>query len=1403
MTCKFEYNKKQYSEGDIKPIISYHYLVEDHLLNESDNTIIKKKNRLEIDEDRRETAEEVIQKTNSDYGLGSKIVELNEDSGIVSIDVNPIANSILSYQEDIVPEVNDTTEYIRKTEDLDDVDSETLESFNAKASLMEERFSEVGIPSHIILDGDLQSSGVLLGTDTQEYKDMLSTGEISEGNAVIKVNPTDIYKETILHEYGHMFVNMLGGMNNPRIKYAYAKVRDTAIAQDVRNTYTGLTEEELQEEIIVTLIGKEASELFEQGDTRNFIQKFIDWFRKSIGDIFGISTDTVKTLSQEMLGFDGKTLDGTKRLSGTSKAFKGTKEAREERSKNQRKIEGAKDSLEVIKNRINNTIVSIGKSEDPQKKELKAKLKLISNDIESLSATSNILAISSFIENFSETANDIYEYLLDLNNKINEGEQISISFAMLNQIETMDSLLSVLDDLENNITSGFFNKEFKDQGWTEEDKEEFLSNVESLIIKHDKIQDLHITVGRHHIAEKLAKYSNRVIITRRTELEREFKSIYKQKEGETDKQYQERRKDYINEHIVEELPELKKQEKEWILERLESSPADIHGFGALVSSEKDLNSMVVQMASKLLDESDLKRDQKMLEKKIQSFEVFKKFDAETSGTDPKNKYKGLYTEGSDDRLYITGEYNIEWYIQRNKLESTYLNLKDTLGSDHEDTKKAQNSLYTWQRKNMINIGESTTPSYIPTDRWKNKEYSQIMSNPTSGKAVMLKYLIDTSLENHKMLHGNNSLVKNTSQSNTTFILAPSIGRSTFEKAVSGNIIDNTKDWFERLYKAKTDDEDLIGQVEEDPLNKEKQALRVMQDSRGNLRHGVPIHFRGKMSTKDVSYDLMSSVMIDSYMATNYLYKSGLQIELELMKDITANKKITQTSGFAKKTFLNAFDKTGKTKVDPLKGINSNEYKVLNSIIENRLYGIKNINTEYAKLTSTLMSWSASTMLMFNLPSGMVNLLQGKVFNFIEAIGGEFYNTKDLKKGEGMFFKDMRYWMDDIGKPIHTSKTNQLLELLNVQGEFKAISSKFLENNRFKALANKNTAFAFNHIGEMYMHSTLMYSVLNSIKIFNGKNQYIDSNGKVVTDPNKAMTLAEAITVDPKTNQLQLNKHVYKTSFGNSGFSFNTKDKGLLEVRALINKLAHDMHGNYNEEIQNMAQRHMFGKMAFMLRKWMIPGFNRRWRGFVHATTPTDKLQDEVDNFYSEDLQAFQEGYYTTAARLGVNIARDLKQLQFEAFSKNWNELSDRELANMRRFLIEASVMLLTLAASYILRGLAKDIEDPVEREVMFHLTYYTRRMFSELNFYSNPIEAFKIMSTPAASMAYVAKLGKFASQVVSDTSGIVTGEGPEYYERGPYTDRMKLWKRTIDITPGLNQYHRNIEESTGWLFNVY
>jgi hypothetical protein len=1398
-SCNFNYKGKTYSEQDVKPIVSYHYLVEETLLNTDqfdkgiDITVKEADDSLE-------KANNIIDQVNSKLGLGAKIVSLNDS--VVDIDVNPIAGSILSKAKEgyvgINPELNEETTQ-RKNYNLEGVEPEVMDDYEAKATLMEQRFNELGITSHIIMDGDLNASGELLGTGTPRYKELVADGSINDGDAVIVVNPRLLFSDTVFHEYGHIFIDMLGGMNNPRIKYAYSKIQNSKLASQVREQYPELQGDALAKEIMATALGKEATEIFETGNPDvGFIQRFINWVRDSIRGLLGLQTTTIKDLANELLG--NQNLDKqqfTGGLNTTSQLMKASQAKREARRT--RIINNAEQTVQKLKTRLNNTIAQVNNSLDPIKKDFKTKAIEINEQLKNLSKNSNLAAIDGYLTQLEDIGTKINDGLEALQEQVNQGKKPNVSFELLNQIDLYNSIFTFVNDVNNSVTSGYFESEFKEEGWSSDDTKAFKDLVAKVKKLHDDIKNKHVSIGRVYLSYKLADYSNRQVIERRLELDSQFKESNPRQSDESLKDYNKRIRELTNAEIAKELPQLKKDEQLAILEKLQSAPADIAEIGMWMSSEKDLNSTVIQLASKLLDDADLMRDQKMLAKKMQAFEVFKKFDKETGGTSAKEKYKGFYKEGSDGKLYITTEYNPEWYIQRKELLNNWLSLSDA--DKLEEAAEAKKKLDDWDKVNTIKYQDGIQYKKKPADKWLDPDYKAIMANPDSGKAQMLKFLTDTSIENSKLLHGNLSLVRQVNDSEQIFILAPSIGKSFFEKTVDGNYIKNAKDSFQRIYQTKADDTDLVGDTTN--LDRQKLGLKVLADAEGNMKHGVPIHFRGAIDRETQSYDLMSSLIMDHYMAQNYHHKSGLQIELELMKEVISQKKFDQTIGNRKIPAYNALNKNEDEPLEPILGKNSKELKALTSIIDNRLYGIKNANTEYAKLVGSVMSWTSSTMLMFNVPSAVTNALQGSLYNFIEAHSSQYFNKGNLKNATKHLMTDLPRSLDDAGRPVQTSKTNVLMQFFNIQGEFKSISNKFIENNRFKALAKSSTGYALSHMGEFMMHGNLMYAILDNIKAMNKDNKFVDKDGNVVPE-NKAMTLAEAISVDAKGN-MSINPNMYKTNYGNSRLSLDTKkDKGLLEVKQLINKIAHDLHGNYNEEIQNMAQRYAMGKLFFMLRKWMVPGFNKRWRGANRIWANKDDLREDVDMFYSEDLQSFQEGYYTTGLRFLRNLLRDISTLGVSLAGKqNLEQLSDYELANLRRFAIEVGTLLTTLAIAYLLKGLAEAEDDPLEREVLFHLTYYIRRIYSETQFYSNPMEAFKIASSPAASFSYFGKLYKFGEQVLTDTYGVTFGDGMEIYERGKFKGDPKLWKRTNDLLPGINQYYRDIEESTSWLFNLY
>ena len=84
-----------------------------------------------------------------------------------------------------------------------------------------------------------------------------------------------------------------------------------------------------------------------------------------------------------------------------------------------------------------------------------------------------------------------------------------------------------------------------------------------------------------------------------------------------------------------------------------------------------------------------------------------------------------------------------------------------------------------------------------------------------------------------------------------------------------------------------------------------------------------------------------------------------------------------------------------------------------------------------------------------------------------------------------------------------------------------------------------------------------------------------------------------------------------------------------------------MHGEYSDIGKYSMQRKALGRMAIAFRKFMVPGFKRRWQG----RDKTNSL-DGINNLLGE----YHEGYYRTFGRFAKQMFSDLVQLKFESMS---------------------------------------------------------------------------------------------------------------------------------------------------------
>jgi hypothetical protein len=277
------------------------------------------------------------------------------------------------------------------------------------------------------------------------------------------------------------------------------------------------------------------------------------------------------------------------------------------------------------------------------------------------------------------------------------------------------------------------------------------------------------------------------------------------------------------------------------------------------------------------------------------------------------------------------------------------------------------------------------------------------------------------------------------------------------------------------------------------------------------------------------------------------------------------------------------------------------------------------------------------------------------------------------------------------------------------------------------------------------------------------------------------------------------------------------DKILTENRNFFKKVSSDLHGQYDKDLQAHAQRAIWGKFLFMFKKWIVPGFDKRWRGTANVVSfkkegwqTFEELREEENlknRFFSEDLKQFQEGRYTTFIRMISSLVQETDATLLSLFSmqdtKVWNQMTDAEKGNVRQTVTEIAVIALTLMSAHILKGLAADLpEDDLEYKGLMVSAFAARRLHMEMFAYLNPIEAYSLMKSPAASISLLQKSGNLVEQFAKDSFGYTfLGEDFERYERGELKDTLKVQKYFMDLIPVVTQTNRNITDVTTYVFN--
>lgn len=265
------------------------------------------------------------------------------------------------------------------------------------------------------------------------------------------------------------------------------------------------------------------------------------------------------------------------------------------------------------------------------------------------------------------------------------------------------------------------------------------------------------------------------------------------------------------------------------------------------------------------------------------------------------------------------------------------------------------------------------------------------------------------------------------------------------------------------------------------------------------------------------------------------------------------------------------------------------------------------NREWFRKMANMMMSLTAFKLTGDLVGGGVNYLQANINNMIESQAQRYITKSDYWVGYKMATVMMgQFWSD------YTKKSDLSFWTLMYQG-FGFIQGDWFEDQmertsvKNKTLDWHRTLMYPRKAGELHAQAAMAIGILNFEKI-------------AAPDGSKVPMWQ---IYDKKDGQL-----VLKDGFDPA--KYNPVDgTEFLRVRNRIHAINLDLHGNYAGINQTEASRHAIGKIAENMKRWFVPGFQRRFGR----------------EYFDVSLQQVEEGYYTTGFKFLWDMVRTLATLK--------------------------------------------------------------------------------------------------------------------------------------------------------------
>lgn len=871
-----------------------------------------------------------------------------------------------------------------------------------------------------------------------------------------------------------------------------------------------------------------------------------------------------------------------------------------------------------------------------------------------------------------------------------------------------------------------------------------INDLASIKNLRERVHRTYVSKSKKLVADELVKYSTVINASYKQKYEKQYRENYGREEYKKEEEAV-----WVTEQMNINRAKIDSEEKEHVREILNTAPRDIDGFDKLILDTRNVNERVLQLTTTLLDKADYDAKQEFISERSAFVDAWQKYidwkGTKAGITDHKDIYNGLIEKGRDGKEtnYLVGEIYSEYWDalkeMTKKTRDTSLTYKEILAIKEEFGNK-----YLVKYRKGISFNK---PANIKKE-YHNPQYAKMTE--TSPLSEFYRVLVDFNKESDDMVGPSGALG----------LKLPSMTKGTGEQIKDIKSIEDIGGWVKQelsdAVKRQADDEGFIDK-----------SIEVLTDEKGNPVKRVGIFYRQPVTLKDQSYDLPAMFLTNRYMSLNYKHKKKIVPLLEVVGDIMKERKVKRTRGL--KDIVRA--KFGQDLEDhalDMDGVTTLAYQRYQVLLEERLYGMTEEDTEILglslnKMTNTLLKVSAGNFLGFSYLAASSNLLQGKVQNLLSSYGEKHFSRNNLKAGEGLYWRDIKDILGDTGKARPMSTTNLLVAKFDVNAETGKVGSEFMRNTFAKRQMSSEKVMLAHKAGEHWISTSLMYAALDNMKVLDKQGSYLDKQGKPTSNREGAMSLAEAYNnvngvLTLKDGIASVDKYPGKTI-----------EEAEFKATRVIKDILADAQGENDPNNRMMIQRHWWGKLGAFLRKWMVRGFQRRWKGIgtpgAASGTPTMFADmEEHYKFYSEAGESYKEGTYTSLVRFmrllhaEVGIMGVLASgLPFTKSNKNARDLmhkmSNVEKENIKAAIYELGICILALAAGSLLAGLAAGGEgEDDDNALLFFGAYISKRLAGDLRLFTGTSmsENLRMFSTPTIASVTVNDMIKTIDLTVQD-----------------------------------------------------